>query len=372
MKYGFFIIMLGIFLAMFGYVIGRGCQILPAQGYWRQLYTGLSILFFASFFVALFLGQIMPINLASAVSFVGDTYFLVMIYLLLSFLAADLARTVNSFAHFAPAGMMTFRFWWLMGSFGVIAIALVAGNYKFNHPEVVTLNLETISKPKQNKELKIVAVSDLHVGFSIRKKQLQRYVNMINAQHPDIVLIAGDFFDRAIEPVVKQNMQEELRHIKAPKGIYAINGNHEFYSGNLNAVDNFLRNAGVHLLSDSAALVDHSFYIIGRDDRTNTHRKALAELTKGLNPALPIILLDHQPHHLEEAQQNGIDLQISGHTHEGQFFPGNLIVKREFEQAHGYLRKGNTQYYVSSGLGIWGPQYRIGTQSELVVINLKY
>ena len=371
MKYGFFIIMLSFFLAMFGYVIGRGWQALPNQGYWRQLYAGLSVLLFASFFVALFLGQTMSLGMASAISFAGDTYFLVMIYLLLSFLSADLVRAVNSFAHFSPPGMMTFRFWWLMASFGVIAIALVAGNYKFNHPEVVSINLET-NKPKQGKELRIVAVSDLHVGFSIRKQQLQRYVQMINDQHPDIVLIAGDFFDRAIKPVEKQKMQEELRNIHAPKGIYAINGNHEFYSGNLKAIDNFYRDAGVRLLTDNVAFIDSAFYLIGRDDRTNTHRKPLKYLTEGLDPALPTILLDHQPHHLEEAEQNGIDLQISGHTHEGQFFPGNLIVKREFEQAHGYLRKGKTQYYISSGLGIWGPQYRIGTQSELVVINLKY
>jgi uncharacterized protein len=371
MKYSFFIIMFAIFLTMFGYVIGRGWQALPSQGYWRQAYAGLSILFFVSFFIALFLGQRMSISLASAVSFAGDTYFLIMIYLLLSFLVADMVRAINSFIHFAPGGMMSFRFWWLMASFGIIAIALVAGNYKFNHPEIVSFNLET-NKPKQNKVLKIVAVSDLHVGFSIKKKQLQHYVDLINVQHPDIVLIAGDFFDRDVESVEKQKMQDELRHIRAPKGIYAINGNHEFYSGNLKAVDNFYHNAGVHLLTDDVALIDSAFYLIGRDDRTNTHRKPLKYLTEGLDPALPTILLDHQPHHLEEAEQNGIDLQISGHTHEGQFFPGNLIVKREFEQAHGYLRKGKTQYYISSGLGIWGPQYRIGTQSELVVINLKY
>lgn len=370
MRYGSFFIMIGVFLAMFGYTVGRGCQALP-QGYWRVLYAGLSVLLFVTFFLALALGQKMSLGLASAVAFAGNTYFLVMIYLVLSFLAADLIRITNHFAHFAPAGMISFRFWWLMGSFMLIAIVLAVGNYKFNHPVVVKIDL-TASKPPQNKELKIVAVSDLHVGFSIRKKQLQHYVAMINAQHPDVVLIAGDFFDRAIEPVISQNMQEELKQIHAPKGIYAINGNHEFYSGDIHVVDSFLRHAGVHVLTDSAELVDNSFYIIGRDDRTNMHRKTLSELTAGLNTALPSILLDHQPFHLEEAEQNHIDLQISGHTHEGQFFPANIFVKWIFEQPHGYLRKGNTDYFISSGLGIWGPQYRIGTQSELVVIRWKY
>lgn len=371
MRYGFFLIMLSLFLAIFSYVTMRGCQSLPAQGYWRQVYACMNIAAFVSFFIALFAGQKMPLGMAAAISFIGNTYLIVMIYLLFSFLAADLIRVGNHFIHFAPQGMATFRLWWLLGSFCFIAITLAIGNYKFNHPKVVDIQLQS-NKPKQGKELKILAVSDLHVGYSIRKKRLQQYVALINAQKPDVVLIAGDFFDRAIEPVVRQHMEEELRQIHAPKGIFAINGNHEFYSGNLLEVDKYLKDAGVHVLVDSAALVDHSFYILGRDDRTNIHRQSLAALTGGLDVNLPVILLDHQPNHLEEAQQQGIDLQISGHTHEGQFFPGNLIVKRIFEQPHGYLRKGNTDYVISSGLGIWGPQYRIGTQSELVVIRWKY
>ncbi|MFZ4725789.1 MAG: metallophosphoesterase, partial [Paludibacter sp.] len=117
---------------------------------------------------------------------------------------------------------------------------------------------------------------------------------------------------------------------------------------------------------------DSSFYIVGRDDKSNLNRKKLSEIVTGLDKKLPFILMDHQPYHLEEAEQNDIDFQISGHTHNGQFFPGNLFVKKMYELGYGYLKKGNTHYYVSSGLGLWGPQYRIGTESELVVINLKY
>lgn len=371
MRFGFFFIMLGIFLAITGYVITRGCQALPSNSIWRVLYAGTSVLLFLSFFAGLFLGERMPLGVASAISFAGNTYLIIMIYLLFSFLTADLIRIVNSIGHFAPDGMHSFRFWWLMGSMAIIAITLIIGNYKFNHPVIVPLTIET-HKPTQHKTVKIVAISDIHVGFSIQKKKLQQYVQLINAQQPDIVLIAGDFTDRPVKPVIRQHMEEELRQIKAPMGIFAINGNHEFYAENQGATAEFLKSAGVHSLIDSVALINNSFYVIGRDDRTNTSRKPLSKLTEGLNPALPMILLDHQPHHLEEAEHNHIDLQLSGHTHEGQFFPGNLIVKRMFEQAHGYLRKGNTHYFVSSGLGIWGPQYRIGTQSEIVVITMKY
>ena len=172
-------------------------------------------------------------------------------------------------------------------------------------------------------------------------------------------------------PVIAQHMDEELREIKAPLGVYAINGNHEHYAESPNATAEYLKSAGIKVLRDEVALVDSSFYIVGRNDRSNLRRMNLNDLMKGLDPTKPTILLDHQPYHLEEAEQNNIDLQISGHTHNGQFFPGNLFVKSMYELGYGYLKKGKTNYYVSSGLGIWGPQYRIGTQSELVVIKLK-
>jgi hypothetical protein len=371
MRYGFLFIALSIILSILGYVICRGWQALPSQGLWRQLYAGLSILLFLLFLAALLFGQKMAVSVASVVSFAGNTYFVVLIYLLLSFLLVDAVRLVNAFVHFAPAGMFNFRYWWMLGSLVVIAIALVVGNYQFNHPETVMFNLQT-DKPRQHKELKIVAVSDIHLGFSIDKKKLQEYVKMINSQHPDIVLIAGDVSDRSVEPIIRQNMKEDLLQIKAPLGVFAINGNHEFYAEQPGATAEYLRQSGIHVLIDSVSMIDKAFYIIGRDDRTNEHRKSLAALVNGLNPTLPKIVLDHQPLHLEEAEQNGIDLQISGHTHNGQFFPGNLLVKSMYELAHGYLKKGHTHYYVSSGLGIWGPQYRIGSQSEIVVIKLRY
>jgi predicted MPP superfamily phosphohydrolase len=266
--------------------------------------------------------------------------------------------------------MANFRLWMMVATLGVTGIAMIAGNYRFNHPSVVTLNLST-KNPRQNKVLTIVAASDIHLGISIDKKRLQSYVKMMNDQHPDIVLLAGDISDRSMIPVIKQNMLEEFSNIKAPMGVYAIYGNHEHYAETPTATADYLKKAGIVVLRDSACLVDNSFYLIGRDDRTNQKRKTLKEIVKGLDMKYPRILMDHQPFHLEEAENNNIDLQLSGHTHNGQFFPINLIIKSFYELSYGYLKKGNTHYYVSSGLGLWGPQYRIGTQSELVVIHLK-
>ena len=370
MRIGFLIIALALFFSLNGYVLARGWQALPSDSYLRPIYIFISIALIIAMVVGMIFGNSMPQSVAKAITFVGFTYFIIFIYLLFSFLLVDVFRLINLFIKIAPVYMANFRLWMMAATLGITAIALLIGNYNFNHPTIVTMNIST-SNPTQNKELKIVAASDIHLGISIDKKKLQSYVKLINDQHPDIVLLAGDVSDRSMIPVVRQNMLEEFRSIKAPMGVYAINGNHEHYAETPTATEDYLKKAGIIFLKDSVCLVDSSFYLVGRDDRTNGKRKTLKELVKGLDVKYPRLLMDHQPFHLEEAENNNIDLQISGHTHDGQFFPVNLFVKRMYELSHGYLKKGKTHYYISSGLGLWGPQYRIGTQSELVVINLR-
>jgi len=365
------LIALAILFSLNGYVIARGWQVLPSASFLRPLYVITAIVLFLTLLTGMIFSNAMPQAIGKAVSFIGFTYLIIFIYLFLSFLVVDVLRLFNLFIHIRPLYMASFRLWMMIATLGITGIALIVGNYKFNHPKIVTLNLST-DNPTQHKELKIVAVSDIHLGVSIDKRMLQKYVQLINDQHPDIVLIAGDVSDRSIMPLIKQNMEEEFRAIKASKGIYAINGNHEHYAETTNATEEYLKKAGIVFLRDSACLVDSSFYVVGRDDRSNQRRKPLNEIVKGLDPHYPRILMDHQPFHLEEAEKNNIALQISGHTHNGQFFPGNLFVKNMYEVGYGYMKKGKTHYYVSSGLGIWGPQYRIGTQSELVVIRFRY
>jgi len=371
MKIGFFLVAFAVLISMNSYVFMRGWQALPAVSVVRPVFLAVMIALFISMFVGMILTNLMPHALGKFISHTGFIYMILFVYLFLGFLVVDLVRLANYFIHFAPAGMAAFRFWAFVATTAITILAMIWGNYKFNHPEIVTLNL-SVDNPTQNKTLKIVAASDIHLGVTIDKEYAKKYVDMINAQHGDIVLLAGDISDRSMIPVEKQHMNEELKQLKAPLGVYAINGNHEHFAETPNATANYLKASGITALNDEVALVDNSFYVIGRDDRINPNRKPLSELVKNLDATKPRILLDHQPFDLHQAEHNGVDLQISGHTHNGQFFPGNLIVKWMYELGHGYLKKGKTHYYVSSGLGLWGPQFRIGTQSELVVINLKY
>jgi predicted MPP superfamily phosphohydrolase len=241
--------------------------------------------------------------------------------------------------------------------------------------------LELKSSKPLPKDYKVVMASDLHLGYHNPRKELARWVDMINAERPDFILIAGDIIDGSMRPLIEERMAEEFHRLQAP--VYACLGNHEFYAGHPEAKQ-FYKDAGIHLLIDEAVVVDSAIVIIGRDDRTNMRRKPVKELVDSLQSsifrsALPLgssknlqysIVLDHQPYNLDRAETAGIDFQLSGHTHRGQVWPISWITDYIYECSWGSHQRGNTQFYISSGLGIWGGKFRIGTQSEYVVATL--
>jgi hypothetical protein len=217
-------------------------------------------------------------------------------------------------------------------------------------------------------------LSDLHLGFHNTRADLARWVDMINAEQPDLILIAGDIIDNSVRPLIEEDMAAEFHRLQAT--VYACLGNHEYYSGSPRA-QQFYCDAGIHLLIDSVAVIDSSLVIIGRDDRANHRRKSINQLIADVSSSLGggqgeafTILLDHQPYHLEQAEAVGIDFQLSGHTHRGQVWPISWITDALYECSWGSHQRGNTQYYVSSGIGLWGGKFRIGTQSEYVVATL--
>lgn len=359
-----------LFFGIVAYTWVKGIRAFSLEGNHKLIYNIVSTIMLASLFAAMILAHLLPATLGKVISTVGYSYLIILVYMLFAFLATDLLLLVNRLAHFIP-DVKLFRIVIGYVALATIMVVMFVGNYRFYHPNTVSLNLRT-HKTQQEKTMKIVAVSDLHLGVLIDKKLLSDYVARINSEKPDLVLIGGDLIDRSLRPVVSQRMDEELRRLKAPLGVYAVYGNHEHFSESLADVEAFYQKSNINLLRDSSVLVDNSVLLVGRDDRMNPERKSLNAVINGADHSRPIILLDHQPVKLDEAVSNGVDIQFSGHTHNGQFFPGNLIVDGIFENGYGYLKKANTHFYTSSGLGIWGPLYRIGTQSELVVINFNY
>jgi predicted MPP superfamily phosphohydrolase len=218
--------------------------------------------------------------------------------------------------------------------------------------------------------------SDIHLGTIIGRKQFGQIVSMINERDPDLVLFPGDILDEDPAPVIHDNLGGLLRSIRSRYGVLAITGNHE-YIGGVEVACRFLAEHGIRVLRDQSVRLGDFLHVIGREDRsierfTGKPRKPLAELMRDVDRRLPVILMDHQPFALEEAVRNGVDLQLSGHTHHGQMWPLNLVTKMIYEISWGYIRKENTQFYVSSGVGTWGPPVRIGNRPEIVEINLHF
>jgi predicted MPP superfamily phosphohydrolase len=365
MKSVYFIFILLLFLGANFYVFYRLVQMLPAVPVLRVLVAVTGLVIVLSFFGG-FLGRdIFPQRVIAVMYGIGSSWIFMLIYFVIIFLVLDILRIVPAF----PAGSILHK---SPGGFavvvGLVAAIFLYGHWNYRHKARVELNL-TVNKSLGQAPIKIVALSDLHLGSNIGRDELAGWVELINKEDPDIVLIAGDIIDFDVRPLYDQGMAEVFKRIKSNYGVYTVMGNHEYISG-ANKSAAFFEAAGIRLLRDTAELIGDKFYVVGRDDRSRRNRKPIGELTRLPDTSKPVILLDHQPYELEAVAPHGVDLQISGHTHRGQVWPISLITDAIYERSHGYLKKENTHFYVSSGMGVWGGKYRIGTQSEYVVIRL--
>jgi predicted MPP superfamily phosphohydrolase len=283
------------------------------------------------------------------------------LYMVLLLLCCDLFRL---FCHAFQHGFVC--------ALALTACLLVYGFLHYRQPSTQVIHL-TVDKPLAGagNTLRVVAVSDLHLGMGTARGQLEKYIRMINDQQPDIILIGGDLIDHSITPVRERRMAQILSQLHAKSGIYMVPGNHEYISG-LEECTSYLRETPIHFLRDSAVRLPNGLWIIGRDDYSNRLRKPLPQLTGDLDAVTPLIVLDHQPVELAQAVEAGADLLFCGHTHNGQVWPMNRLTGHLFEIAYGYEKRGNTNIYVSSGLALWGPPFRIGSRSEMVVFNLSF
>jgi len=237
--------------------------------------------------------------------------------------------------------------------------------------------------------LRIALISDVHIGVTVDRKWVASIVDAVNRAKPDLICIVGDIFDNDIVMIRDiEGVAAELRRFEAPLGVYACLGNHDvdritdILRGevSLDGIFNFLDKADIILLLDEIELVAGRFYLAGRKDARpmglSQERKSAAVLTAGLDKSKPLIVLDHQPVDFSGGEEAGADLILSGHTHKGQFFPGNIITARIYKKAgavhYGYWRGRTAQGVVTSGAGIWGPPIRIASDSEVAVVDIKF
>lgn len=366
----FFLTLISLYFVANVYVSYAVWHLLPSFFALRIAVLLVIIVGFVSPMLFFAFGERLPIATAGMLYKLGTSWMIAFLYIFIMFLLFDLFKLSNHIFHFADTDIVSslFKQNWqttLIG-FGSISLLLVSGNMIYHNKKRVQIDIES---NKVEQPLKVVAISDLHLGYSISRKELSKWVKMINREEPDVVLIAGDLIDNQVRPLRDQAMHNELLKLKAPMGVYACTGNHEFISGIKESAE-FYQKSGITLLRDSVATVG-SLSIIGREDYTNKNRKSFDEIVNGTDLDNFTVILDHQPNNLEDAVKHNVDLQLSGHTHYGQVFPASLITRKMFELAHGYLKKGSTHFYVSSGLGIWGGKFRIGTRSEYIVISIE-
>jgi uncharacterized protein len=227
------------------------------------------------------------------------------------------------------------------------------------------------------RELRIAVASDIHLGTVVGNGHLGRLADRMEELKPDLILLPGDVLDDSIEPFIRENMADVMKRLKAPLGVYACLGNHEYIGGHVTDYVERMKAIGIEVLTDRVVSIGDSFYVAGRKDKaaerfSKEGRLPLEELLQDVDKTKPIILLDHQPYGLGAAAEAGVDLMLSGHTHRGQMAPNHLITRRLFELDWGYLRKGVMHALVSSGYGFWGPPIRLGSRSEILDVRVHF
>jgi predicted MPP superfamily phosphohydrolase len=359
-----------------------------------QITFGLIYLFFALTPLTAYLsGQGM---LHRILKILNNDWMGILLYMIMIIASADILR------FFLKKTSLRKVSWFRSGRFfvvnGGICMALILSLVTFGilHPKVIKTNDYQVKIAKscgEIKEMKIVLIADLHVGYSVDLRHVKQMVRKINRQHPDLVVFAGDFYDNSYEAI--QNPQKTamyLNQIESRYGVYGCLGNHDLEEdilagftfskeGELEENEKMIsyieKDCGIHLLKEEAVLIQNDFYLIGREDpararKLGEERKSPKELLAKCDPKKPIFVLDHQPKEYDLLNKAGADLDLSGHTHDGQMFPINLLMKFIWENPSGYQKIGNMHTVVTSGVGIWGPAMRVGTDSEIAVITVKF
>lgn len=327
---------------------------------------------------------------------IGGCWLGILLYLALSVLSADFLHFIlkhipcmQKSALFSKKGHAA------VGSVCFISVLLFTVTGIVSAGTIHTTEYEiTVEKEcSELDSLNVVLVADLHLGYNIGQHQMRQMVEKINMLQPDLVIVAGDIFDNEYEAIENPEETARVLHgIQSKYGVYACYGNHDIQEPILAGftfgqkgekkvsdprMDAFMEKAGFRLLREEAVLIDNAFYVYGRPDyerpgRGIDRRKTPQELAESMDMSKPVIVMDHEPRELQELADAGVDVDLCGHTHDGQLFPGNLLINLLWENSCGYLKKGDMHNIVISGVGVFGTYMRVGTKSEICHIKINF
>lgn len=318
----------------------------------------------------------------------------ILLYMVMAVILIDIIRFILRHTKLKKSFLFTNKTLVTMGIIIAVFLSCICtyGLYNARNIKLKTYNVTVDKSCKSTKDLKIALVADLHMGYSIGASHITQMVSKINMLEPDIVLIAGDIFDNSFDGLDDPDeISRQIKSIKSKYGVYATYGNHDieekllmgFTIGkksdktNSKQMENFLSESGIKLLRDESVLINDEFYIVGRRDyqKPSTEdgsRLSPQELTKNLDKSKPVIFVDHEPLELQEIADAGADMDLSGHTHDGQIFPSTVAVQFMWENPCGIIKKDNMYSIVTSGVGVFGPYMRIGSDSEICEINVHF
>ena len=340
--------------------------------YWRReskgsliLYWAVFIFFSCSFSIYMNNRNSLPTIIGKPLYFIGSNFEIALLYLIMlfpiSFILSKLFKKLSTKIDFYIIALI------------IALILLPISYYLGTHSKTTTYNVK-INKPLY-RDFKIGLVSDIHLGAIIGNSRLDTLISELNSLNLDLIIISGDLIDSNLDTVIQQDMLSKFSNLKSNYGTFFALGNHDLYTHKVKELTNLLESYGISVLKDKSILIDNYIYLVGRNDivaeKYNETRAPLNNLISGLDASKTLIVIDHNPNEINEAINSNIDLQLSGHTHNGQIFPLNLFAKKIFSLAYGKKTIDNTTLIVTSGYGSWGPTMRMGSQSEIVIINLE-
>ena len=261
---------------------------------------------------------------------------------------------------------------------GFVVLALVAAQFIWGYYRAHTPRFTQYSLTLPVKEdLRIIHLSDLHVSSFTSTKFLNNLIDKINGQRPDLIFITGDIIDSDLSPYLDKKVGDIFLRLESKYGVYASMGNHDYYGGDWREAEEAFEASGMTVLIDKMVQLDEAgITLIGRDDYSSRRfrengRASLESILANNDRDYPLLIIDHQPRALAEAISNKASLQLSGHTHNGQIFPANLLIAKLYKKGWGLLEENGFSLIVTCGVGTWGPPVRTNSYSEIVIVDVK-
>ncbi|MCM3745382.1 metallophosphoesterase [Sporosarcina luteola] len=349
----------------------------------RLFFPSVNLKLFASVYIFIAFSMILaflplPSSVNNLVSWLSAYWMGIFVYLFLFILMVHLIILIGTMVKIIPTPLPQ-KFHFFAGFIVVLLTSSFVGYGIYNANQIKHVSYDILMKETPLPGgMKVILISDLHLGAVNSEKRLESIVDDINKLEPDIVCIAGDIFNDDYNAIQDpERAMNLLKSITATYGVYGSLGNHD--SGKtFGDMITFLERSNIKLLTDEYQIIDERLIVYGRVDPSpiggfgDIKRKDSTEILASIDTNLPIIVMDHTPTKLEQYGEE-IDLVLAGHTHRGQIFPGSLVTNAIFEVDYGHYQKDATSPHVivTSGVGTWGMPMRVGTNNEIVRIQLR-